>query len=101
MSKGSDGLDLPDRRWPSSPIGYGPGRSPTNSEFGRAWGARAIASNTLLRFPAGGLQTKRRTREDGVAIGQIVPSAVKCKAMRPDAVKDDTTKLQITAQWGS
>jgi hypothetical protein len=59
-----------------------------------------IASNALLRFPAGGLQSKRQTRDDGVAIGQIVLSGVNYNATRPDAVKDDTTKLQITAKRG-
>ena len=66
-----------------------------------AWGARGIASTTLLRFPTGGLQRLRiQTREDGVSVDQIVLSAVKYKTARPGAVKDDATTLQMTAEWG-
>lgn len=66
-----------------------------------AWGAPGIASSTLLRFPAGGLQTLRiQRREDGVSIDQIVLSAVRHKTTRPGAVRNDTTKLTMTAEWG-
>jgi hypothetical protein len=66
-----------------------------------AWGARGITSSRLLRFPEGGLQTLRiQTREDGVAIDQIVLSSSKYRTTRPGVVKDDTTRLTFTAFWG-
>jgi hypothetical protein len=66
-----------------------------------AWGARGIMGNLRLRFPEGGLQTLRlQTREDGVSVDQIVLSARKYVAVRPGAVRNDTTVLTMTAEWG-
>lgn len=67
-----------------------------------AWGAPGVMSSTSLRFPAGGVQSLRiQTREDGVSVDTIVLSARKYKTTRPGAVKNDATRIPMTAFWGS
>jgi hypothetical protein len=66
------------------------------------WGVAGGMSSTYLRFPAGGIQSLRiQTREDGVAIDNIVLSARKYKTTRPGAVKNDATRLNHNALFGS
>jgi hypothetical protein len=63
------------------------------------WGA-VDQHGTTLRFPAGGRQRLRiQTREDGVAIDQIVLSSDKYKTARPGTAKNDTVILQPTGPW--
>jgi hypothetical protein len=67
-----------------------------------AWGTPGAIGSTYVRFPAGGVQGLRiQTREDGASIDTIVLSARKYKTTRPGSVKNDTTKLPMTAFWGS
>jgi hypothetical protein len=67
-----------------------------------AWGASGVMSSTYLRFPAGGVQSLRiQTREDGASLDTIVLSARKYKTTRPGAVKNDATRIPMTAFWGS
>jgi hypothetical protein len=68
------------------PVGVGLGR--------RGWGA-VNQNGTTLRFPAGGPQRLRiQTREDGVAIDQIVLSSRNYKTTRPGTAKNNTVILQ-------
>jgi hypothetical protein len=65
-----------------------------------AWGQPGAMSAVTLRFPQGGFQKIRiQTREDGVAIDQIVLSAEKYLTTRPGAVKNDTTILPATRRF--
>ena len=60
------------------------------------WGAKDRTSLTVLRFPKGNGRMRIQTREDGVAIDQVVLSSRKYLITRPGTAKNDITVLLPT-----
>jgi hypothetical protein len=60
------------------------------------WGAANLNGTARLRFPRGRGVIRIQTREDGVAIDQVVLSAKKYLSTRPGTAKNDTTILPMT-----
>jgi hypothetical protein len=60
------------------------------------WGAKDRNGTARLRFPSGVGQIRIQTREDGVAIDQVVLSSKRFATTRPGTAKNDTTILPMT-----